>query len=350
MHPVLIVDDDDALRKVLRLRLARSGFEPFVAAHADDAIQMIESRTCLPHCILLDNRLPGKNGLDLLPEIRHLCPTSPVVMLTASADIETGVEAMRRGAFDYLVKPVVKDQLLATIRKALSYRKIQIENDRLAAENREYQDNLERKVHERTRELSRAHLQTVAVLAETIEAKDPYTRGHCNRVRLLSISLGRALEIGKEELRILEYGSILHDIGKIGVPEGMLNKNGRLTAQETEVFRAHPVLGESILRPVDFFRDCLPIVRWHHEWYDGGGYPDGLVAEDIPLLVRIVAIADAFDAMTSARPYRSALSLETAYAEIRSGCGSQFDPEIGAVFLEREIWRRLDGIESTGSD
>ena len=349
MHPVLVIDDDDALQKVLRLRLERSGFEPFTAASADDALEIVKSRACVPHCILLDIRMPGTSGLDLLPELQRLSPSSPVVMLTASNDIETGVEAMRRGAFDYLVKPVAKEELLATVRKAFSFRKIQIENARLAAENREYQENLEQKVHERTRELFRAHLQTVAVLAETIEAKDPYTRGHCNRVRLLSVALGGALGLGADEVKTLEYGAILHDIGKIGVPEAMLHKNGRLTEQETAVFRAHPVVGESILRQVDFFLDCLPIVRWHHERYDGGGYPDGLVAENIPMLVRIVSVADTFDAMTSARPYRSALSVETACSEIRSGCGSQFDPEIGTVFLSHRIWERLDSEKSSYS-
>jgi putative two-component system response regulator len=255
---------------------------------------------------------------------------------------------MRRGAFDYLLKPVDRAELVETIRKACRYRDLLLENERLARENFEHQQHLEMKVEERTAQLFDAYtklqqtnLDTVRVLAETIEAKDHYTRGHCNRVRLLSVELYRHFNPKEQDLEVLEYGSLLHDIGKIGIPEQLLNKNGRLTEEEQAVFNQHPVIGASILATVDFFKPCLPIVRNHHERFDGSGYPDGLEGNDIDELVRVVSIADSFDAMTSTRPYRTALPLDHALAELRRGRGTQFDPGLVDLFVEDRCYEAL---------
>ena len=306
-----------------------------------------------PDCILLDVRMAGISGLDALPILKTSRPLTPVIMLTALTDLEIGIESMRRGAFDYLTKPIHKAQLVEAARKAIHYREVMVTNERLERENREYQSFLELKIEERTAELFSAYqklqktnLTTVKVLAETIEAKDPYTRGHCNRVRMLSESLYRHIGNDEKERDVLEYGSLLHDIGKIGVREGLLNKNGKLTAEEIQAFNQHPIIGENILSSVEFFRPCLPIVRSHHEWYNGQGYPDGLRGGEIGLLVRIVSIADAYDAMTSTRPYREALPAEEALKRLVLGKGTQFDPEFVDLFIRYSVHEGLTSARS----
>ncbi len=354
---ILITDDDPAIQKVLTIGLAREGFETRVAATGQQAVDLITGGTFEPDCILLDIRMAGLTGLDVLPILKRERPLTPVIMLTALVDLDAGIQCMKRGAFDYLVKPVQKTEVIEAIRKAMRYRNVLLENERLAAENREYQAYLELKVEERTQELFSAYrklqkvnLETVRVLAETIEAKDPYTRGHCNRVRLLAARLHDAARNDPKEREILEYGALLHDIGKIGIPEVLLHKDGRLTDEEVRIFNQHPTIGENILREVEFFRPCLPIVRSHHEWYDGQGYPDGLKGDEIAFLVRIVSIADSFDAMTSTRPYRRALPVERALGELRSGKGNQFDPELVDLFLGKEAYLAVQRVTSDEED
>ncbi len=345
---VLITDDDPAIQKVLTLGLSRAGFETAVASTGRQAVDLISGGGFEPDCILLDIRMVGLTGLDVLPMLKEARPLTPVIMLTALADLDAGIQSMKRGAFDYLVKPVLSAHVIEAIHRAIRYRNVLVENERLAAENREYQAYLEMKVEERTgelfsayRQLQKVNLETVRVLAETIEAKDPYTRGHCNRVRLLAVRLYDETASDPKEREVLEYGALLHDIGKIGIPEALLHKEERLTAEETRILNQHPTIGENILSTVEFFRPCLPIVRSHHEWYDGRGYPDGLKGEEIARLVRIVSVADAFDAMTSTRPYRQSLGVERALAELAAGKGVQFDPELVELFLAREAYRAV---------
>jgi len=342
---ILLTDDDPGIQKTLSLLLQRAGFTVQVASDGLEALEVLDSKNFLPDCILLDVRMPRMEGTQALSFIREKTTMVPVVMLTAMTELETAVEMMRKGAYDYLTKPVRKDRLIETIHKALKYRAVLLENERLTRENQEYQRSLEEKVEARTRELFKAYerlkstnLETVKVLAETIEAKDHYTRGHCNRVRILSTHLYKFVEPQIPDIRTLEYGALLHDIGKIGISEQLLHKTGCLTEEEREIFQIHTRIGETILRNVEFFIPILPIVRNHHEWYCGAGYPDGISGQEIPLLTRIVSIADAFDAMTSDRPYRLALPLETAIGELERGSGSQFDPELVEIFLEKEIF------------
>ena len=345
---VLIVDDDPAIQKVLDLGLTNEGYLTKVAPSAERALDLLKHDGFKPECVVLDVRMPGLNGLEALPLLKELDTQLQVIMLTAATDLDVGIEAMKRGAFDYLVKPVQRAELVETIRKAVRYRELLAENERLARENFEYQQQLEMKIEERTaelfaayRQLQQTNMDTVRVLAETIEAKDHYTRGHCNRVRLLATELYSRLEPKNEDMEILEYGALLHDIGKIGISEQLLNKNGQLTPEEFAIFAAHPVIGETILKTVDFFRPCLPIVRSHHEWYNGEGYPDGIRGDEIAPLVRIVSVADSFDAMTSDRPYRKALPVEIAIRELGKGKGTQFDPDLVEVFIEARVYEVL---------
>ncbi len=342
---ILIIDDDPAIRKVMHLRLMQEGYHVRVAESGPEALSIVDQEELAPDCVFLDVRMPEMTGLDILPELHERIPLSPVLMLTALSDLDTGVEAMRRGAFDYLVKPLDKHDLYKALRRALDHRALLLENARLADENRRYQLSLERKVLERTEELSRAYLSlqeanvdTVQMLAETIEAKDPYTRGHCHRVRVLSMELGKRQGLSDSDLEIIEYSALLHDVGKIGIPETLLNKIEPLTEKEYGIFRDHPVIGTRILSRVAFFEPCIPVVRNHHERWDGRGYPDHLKTTEIPLLVRIVTIADAFDAMTSSRPYRTALPLEVALQEMADGAGAQFDPELVEIFLSSRVY------------
>jgi len=345
---ILITDDDSSMQKVLPLTLEKAGYESTVAKTGDEAISLIQKNTCDFDCVLLDIRMPGKNGVDVLGYLREKLPLTPVIMLTALNDLDMGIKTMRLGAYDYLVKPVRQNAFLEAVRKALEHRKLLMENERLEKENKEYRHYLECKVRERTAELSEAYqklkhanVETVTVLAETIEAKDPYTRGHCTRVRDLSLALAQRIGIGLKDQERLEYGALLHDIGKIGIPENLLHKNGPLTEKEKVYFQQHPVIGETILKSVDFFHPIVSIVRQHHEWVGGAGYPDGLAGEDIDPLSRIVAISDAFDAMTSDRPYRRALPLEVALEELKNHKITQFDPDYVRCLITNQLYEYI---------
>jgi len=345
---VLIVDDDPAIRKVMGLILEDTGYNIKICKSGNEALSLIRDNHFTPDCILLDIRMPHMSGIDVLISIKRDHPLISIIMLTAITDLETAIDTMRKGAFDYLVKPVRKVHLLESIKRAINYRKILLENERLSIENLEYQRSLEKKVIERTEELALAYkglkdanIETVKALAEAIEAKDPYTRGHCNRVRILSRNIAKHINMGKDKIEILEYGALLHDTGKIGISEVLLHKTGKLNNEERRSIQMHTIIGENIVKPVEFFRPCLSIIRNHHEWYNGEGYPDGLKNEEITISARIAAIADAFDAMTSTRPYRKAIPLDFAFEELKKGKGSQFDPELINIFLENKLYKLI---------
>lgn len=342
---ILLIDDDTGIQKVMRLFLENAGCEVNVRGSGDEALRMLAENDYIPDCVVLDIKMPGMPGTEILPRLKKLLPKTPVIMQTAISDIETGIESMRRGAFDYLIKPAMKDEIIETVKKALSYRKVLLDNERLEKENLSYQHSLEKMVQERTRQLNEAlsllqqtNLETVKVLAETIEAKDPYTRGHCNRVRLLSRELAGYLDMDEGQHEILEYGSLLHDIGKLGVPEKILLKESPFSPDEAKIIRTHPLIGENILKTVEFFGPCLKIIRHHHERYDGAGYPDGLSGSSINLAVRIVTLADSFDAMTSNRPYRKALGLDETIRELERQSGSQFDATLVELFIREKVY------------
>ncbi len=342
---ILIVDDDRAIQKVLGIILETAGYNILQAECAEDALEILEKTEIAPDSILSDIRMPGMSGLELLSILTDRFPLVPVIMLTAHTDLDTGLTAMKRGAFDYITKPVRKAVLLDLLEKSLDHKMILEENHRLKLENQKYQEELEDRVEQRTRELRLAYdklkdtnLVTVKVLAETIEAKDPYTRGHSNRVRGFAREMALKMGLSCHDIEILEYGALLHDIGKIGIPEGLLHKEQPLDQEEKKIFQDHPGIGENILKVVDFFAPCLPIVKQHHEWYNGQGYPAGLKGSETDLLARIVQVADSFDAMTTNRPYRNALPRDEAIKELEAGKGSQFDPELVHLFIQSGIY------------
>jgi response regulator RpfG family c-di-GMP phosphodiesterase len=273
--------------------------------------------------MLSDLRMPKMGGLELLRESRRLYPDLAVVMITAVADVEVAVSCLAGGAADYVVKPYQLEDVRARVAQALDKR-------RLLLENRAYRESLEDRVREQARENEELFLASIQSLAEALELKDPYTRGHSIRVSRYSSTIACAMGLHGDTLRQIELGGHVHDIGKIGVRETVLNKAERLTAEEYEHIMTHPVLGWRILAPLLADRpSALNIVRSHHERYDGLGTPDGLSGSAIPLEARIVAVADALDAMTSDRPYRPCeMSLCGALDEIRRNARTQFDPDV----------------------
>ena len=303
------------------------GFSCLEAPNGVDALEVLQ-RHIVP-LVLTDLRMPKMDGVELLRHVRERYPDIAVVLITAVADVEVAVSCLGIGAMDYLTKPFHLDEVRARVSQALEKR-------RLIIENREYQERLEERVGVQARRLEELFLASIQSLAEALEVKDPYTRGHSVRVSQYSSVIARTLHLDSDVVRQVELGGHLHDIGKIGVREAVLNKLGPLTADEYEHIMTHPLLGWRILRPL--LGDAplaLSIVRSHHERFDGRGIPDGLTGGRIPIEARIAAVADAFDAMTSGRPYRGAgMTMEAAITELRVSAGDQFDPEIVAAFIE----------------
>jgi response regulator RpfG family c-di-GMP phosphodiesterase len=270
--------------------------------------------------------MPHVDGIALLREVRARWPESAVLILSATAEVDVAVSCLAMGAMDYLTKPFQLDEVRARVRQALEKR-------RLMLENRQYRLHLEELVAEQQRRLETLFLASMQSLADALEVKDPYTRGHSVRVSRYAASMARAIGLDDDTVRQVDLGGHLHDLGKIGVREEVLTKAARLTAEEYAHVMTHPVVGWRLLRPL--LGDAplaLAVVRSHHERWDGGGVPDGLAGTAIPLAARIAAVADGFDAMTSHRPYRRGRTLEEALAEIVRCAGSQYDPEVVAAF------------------
>jgi len=324
----LVVDDEPRLRQVLTRLMETDGFACEQAGSGVEALAALERQSA--SLVLTDLRMPQMDGIELLRQVRTKYPDTAVVMITAVADVETAVGCLAIGAMDYLTKPFHLEEVRARVTQALEKR-------RLILENRGYQEGLEERVQEQARRIEKIFLGSIQSLAEALEVKDPYTRGHSIRVSEYSVTLARLLGLDAEMVRDIELGGHVHDIGKIGVREAVLNKPSKLTAEEYEHIMTHPMVGWRILSPLiaDAPR-ILSVVRSHHERFDGRGIPDRMAGLDIPLEARIAAVADAFDAMTSVRPYRSGASMtvEAAVAELRRCSGTQFDPELVVAFVE----------------
>lgn len=335
---IVTTDDDPAIRKVLQLFLTKEGYQvtPCKNGHELEDVLLAKGETI--DLVLLDIKMPGPSGFEMLEVIQRKHSSIPVVMLTAFNDLDTGMKAIRAGASDYLTKPVRRETLLACIDRTISKSALQKERESRQSKEKDYQKGLEIELSRAMEALKNTTRATLEAFSETIEQKDAYTKGHCNRVRNISVALGKALRLSPERMAILEGGALLHDIGKIGISEEILNKKGKLTQMEFDIIRMHPISGERIINHIEMFQPYRPIIRSHHERMDGTGYPDGLKGEEIPFDVRIVSLADAFDAMTSNRAYRSALPTEIAVEEIKICSGTQFDPEIVEVFMEKEIF------------
>ena len=317
----LVVDDEVRLRQVLMHVMRADGFRCLEAGNGAEALELLKQ---YPVTLLLsDLRMPRMDGLALLREVRQRYADIAVVMITAVPDVDAAVSCLANGAMDYLIKPFLLEEVRARVAQALDRR-------RLILENREYQERLKERVAAQAHRLEEMFLAGVQALAEALELKDPYTRGHSIRVSQYSSILSRTLGLDDEMVRQIELGGHVHDIGKIGVREAVLNKTERLTEEEYEHIMIHPLVGWKILAPL--LGDApvaLNIVRSHHERIDGRGVPDGLGGDQIPLEARIVAVADAMDAMTSGRPYRGReMTLGEALEELQRNVGTQFDARI----------------------
>jgi putative nucleotidyltransferase with HDIG domain len=338
---ILVVDDEDAIREVVSTLLEAQGYDCVVAQNGKQAVPVLESQEL--DLVLSDIVMPEMNGLELLERVRARDRDLPIIMVTALHDISTALEAIRRGAYDYILKPFERDQLFLGVRRALEHR-------RLVLENRRYQRDLEKLVAERTAQLSHAlenletsYDYTLEALGNALDLKDAETEGHCQRVTAYTICIARAMDIPSELLQHIARGAFLHDIGKMGVPDNVLRKPGPLDSDEWKIMQRHCDIGFSMLQKIPFLREAAEIVLSHQEKFDGTGYPRGLKGDQIPLGARIFAVADTLDAMISDRPYRAALPLSEAKAEILRCTGTQFDPKVVQVFLKipDHVWQEL---------
>jgi response regulator RpfG family c-di-GMP phosphodiesterase len=289
--------------------------------------------------MISDIKMPEMDGLELLKKVKTLGPQMMVIMMTGYAEVDTVVKALHFGAYDFILKPFDLDLVVFSVKKALDKKQL----EEVVAD---YDQHLEELVEDRTADLRRAygmlkkaHLDSVKMLVEAIDAKDAYTRGHSDRVRKWSVALAEKLGFSEKKLESLEFGALLHDIGMIGIKDEVLQKQGSLNPMEYEHIQEHPLIGVKIVEGGSSFKDEIPMIRHHHERFDGSGYPDGLVGENIPLEARIISIADAFDAMSSLRPYRREMSQEDALVEMEKGKGKQFDPKILEIFIKEKIYR-----------
>ena len=341
-YKVLITDDERDIRELLGDFLEDKGFQFFLAENAFDALAIFKENPDID-IVMSDIRMPGRSGLDLLGDIKQIDEDVVVIMISAVKDIESAISAMSKGAYDYVSKPFKLAEVGIIVDKAIDKRK-------LTLENREYQRELEIKVAERTEELKNAldeldttYLMTLESLATALDMRDEETQGHSVRVLQYAMKLAGLLGITDPvKLKTLEYGSLLHDIGKIGIPDSILKKPSRLSKEEWEIMRTHPRAGYKILSNIKFLEEASKIVLHHHENFDGSGYPGKLKKDEIPLAARIFSVADALDAMTSHRSYRIALSFEEAENELKQCSGTRFDPEVISAFfsITLEEWEQ----------
>jgi len=321
---LLIVDDENGIRALLGINLSKMGYTWDEAGDAYQALEKIKQR-CYS-LVLLDISMPGMTGRELLPLIKEKCPDTAVIMATALTDASLAIKCMKEGAYDYLTKPFEFNNLESSIYRALEKRRLELEN-------REYREHLEEKVEEQADKIRQSFFNAMTSLAYALEARDEYTSGHSNRVTVSALAISEKMEVEPAQTETIRLASMVHDIGKIGIKENVLNKPGKLTDEEYRHIKTHPEIGEHILQPVVDNKEIISIVRHHHERYDGKGYPDGLKADEIPLGARILAIADSYDAMTSQRPYRAALHHDDAVDELVKGKGTQFDPHMVDIFV-----------------
>lgn len=325
--PTIMLVDDDKLNIKAVTSMLQESYRMIAAESGKDALDLLEKQ--IPDLILLDVHMQGMDGHDVIQSLKENPSYAeiPVVFLTSDADEKTEIQGFSEGAIDFIRKPFRKDVAIQRIRRILELSYLQ--------KNLEQEVEKQTEVAEKRREsVERMSLQMVRTLANTIDAKDSYTNGHSTRVAKYSVMIAERLGYTGERLEQLQYAALLHDIGKIGVPKEIINKPARLTDEEYEVIKTHPVIGSNILKEITEIPDIAIGARWHHERYDGKGYPDGIKGEEIPEIARIIGVADAYDAMTSKRSYRDVLSQEKVYAEVEKGKGSQFDPRVAEVMLQ----------------
>lgn len=338
---VLVVDDEPQVRSMIGSTLERHGFDVEMARSGRGALDVLESGSF--DLILTDIVMQDVNGIALLESVHSQHPDLPVIMVTAVHDIGVAIDSMRRGAYDYLLKPFERELLMSTVRRALDHRHV-------LQESQSYQQSLEQMVLARTEmlrhameDLEHSYDVTLEALGDALDLKDSETEGHSKRVTAYTIALARAMGIPPADIKIIARGAFLHDIGKMAIPDDILRKPGTLNNEEQDVMREHCARGYNMLRKIPFLSEAAEIVFAHQEHFDGSGYPNGLRGHAIPIGARIFAVADALDAITSDRPYRKAHTFDAAREEILRCSGSQFDPTVVEFFLKipNELWQEL---------
>src|SRR4030088_3844085 len=339
---ILVVDDEEAIREIVASMLSSAGYACKQAGAGMEALAVLNSGEEF-ELMLSDLMMADMDGIAFLERAKERYPDMHIVMVTAVHDIQVALQALRNGAYDYLLKPFEREQLLATVRRAL-------ENRRLKRENDAYRTNLEALVAARTQQwktalsnLEKSYDITLEALGDALDLKDAETEGHSRRVTAFTIAIARKMGLAKEEINVIARGAFLHDIGKMAIPDSILLKPGKLTDDEMATMREHCYLGYRIISRIPFLAEAAEIVYSHQERYDGRGYPRSLKGDEIPLGARMLSLADTLHAMTTTRPYRPAQSFDVAREEIKLWSGRQFDPQIVKVFLEmpENIWEDL---------
>src|SRR5499427_3078799 len=339
---ILVVDDEEPIREIISSMLSHAGYKTRQASSGMEALAILNSSGEF-ELMLSDLMMAELDGIALLERSKEKYPDMPVIMVTAVHDISVALAAIRNGAYDYLLKPFEREQLLAMVRRALEHR-------RLKLENRAYQSNLESLVAARTEQLRQAMTDlersydiTLEALGDALDLKDAETEGHSKRVTAFTIAIARAMGLPNDQIRVIARGAFLHDIGKMAIPDHILRKPRKLEPPEVEIMREHCYHGYQILRKIPFLTEAAEIVYSHQERWDGSGYPRGLKGGQIPLGSRIFSVADTLDAITSDRPYRPKQTIAAALEEIRLWSGRQFDPEVVTTFLSmpENIWEDL---------
>jgi putative nucleotidyltransferase with HDIG domain len=337
---LLIVDDEIEVRSVLR-DLLDDAYECVEAASAEEALAQLRETNY--ELVISDITMSGMTGLEMIPHVKVASPDTVIVMISGMQTIESAINALRLGAFDYLMKPFDLRQAEAAVARALEHHELVVAKQR-------YENHLEELVDQRTAELDKAlgslenaYRSTLRALTAALETRDAETHGHSERVVTFSLRLGREYGLTAPEMKALEFGSLLHDIGKIGVPDAILRKPSKLTDEEWIRMREHPMHGQQILRGIKFLEGAARVVAQHHEKWDGSGYPLGLKAEEIDICARIFSVADAFDAITSDRVYRQGRPYEAAAQELDEWGNRQFDPKVVEAFhrVPKEDWDDL---------
>lgn len=322
---VIVVDDEPSVRAVLIASLGEGPYEIREAADGVEALELLREHGA--DLVLSDLIMPRMAGLELLDEAKKLDPDIAFIILTGAGTMENAIEALRRSADDYLLKPFEVDEVRLSVERALEHRS-------LILENRMYQEHLEQRVAAQAEEIEQVFLDALITIANAVEARDGYTGGHVERVTRYAVATGRQLGLSTEVLRRIWVGGLLHDLGKIAIPDEILKKPGELTDEEYEVMKSHPLISASIVERSPYLKPALPGILHHHERWDGSGYPNGLSGEEISIEGRILCVADTYDAIVTTRPYRSSRSSDEAIEELRRCAGTQFDGEVVEAFVE----------------